>query len=37
MGKNCWIALLLALVMLAAAVPVCAFEAESPVLSAYSE
>ncbi|MCI8970369.1 MAG: hypothetical protein HFF99_02780 [Oscillibacter sp.] len=37
MGKNRWIVLLLALVMLAAAVPVCAFETESPVLSAYSE
>ena len=37
MGKNSWIALLLALVLLATTVPACAFGAESLNLEAYSE
>ena len=37
MGKNSWIALLLALVLLATTVPACAFGVESLSLEAYSE
>ena len=37
MGKNSWIALLLALVVLVSTVPACAVAAESPGVETYSE
>ena len=37
MGKNSWIALLLALVVLVTTVPVCAAGAENPGVQAYRE
>ena len=37
MGKNSWIALLLALVVLVTTVPACAYEAESLGVEVYGE